>query len=602
MPVLPESSKRWQDLRKQFEDLLLTQQSKLVVETHPAWLNGHFDLTDVNKCHIRDGFDGVFRSRFREIASEAACEKGCPHGVDPVSFWIFCLARDREPEIMAEFVGDQFGCVQGLLEASIWYCSRQASEAIRTANDQQEYTDMERPSVPTEGAEPPTPEVAPGELPPSSAEGAFLIGTHAKLSESEWEVQREALGFFSIAMMGALGEPFEDTDAATQRLIGFLWKQSPYFRYRNGNGKKRPKHRLDDLRRALLHELDNLAKLARGAGDEARVRQLKHLDDDCRKLPPDLYAAGPITVHASGQEATSEEREFAGAVLREKRRSEPPPIPDSFLVNGTGEKVPWPDEPATSATGSEPATEPARMKGLTREPIPPAARPSPSPPAQEVIMDGGIPNHRKMGALNVFPDPAFPPADIWKEALPLIKDALEAWGFKGEEPEHVFWNRWLRECNWHGEANFLSASIEHCKIFANQLVGQSRKEDAAIFARVAIGLKKLKEKADTRVDDLLSEQLNRDRPIERRRPAETAREKILDDPRNQARRGRTRSVWLEKRISGGGWTSDLDIASNGGPTYNTIKRYRSGRKSNRDVYVRGLLSRAFKCEISEVPA
>jgi hypothetical protein len=78
----------------------------------------------------------------------------------------------------------------------------------------------------------------------------------------------------------------------------------------------------------------------------------------------------------------------------------------------------------------------------------------------------------------------------------------------------VFWNRWLEQCNWHDETNFLRASIEHCKVFAGHLLGEGRNEDAAVFARVAVGLEKLKAKAGARIKDLIAQQLNPERPID----------------------------------------------------------------------------------------
>ncbi len=63
-----------------------------------------------------------------------------------------------------------------------------------------------------------------------------------------------------------------------------------------------------------------------------------------------------------------------------------------------------------------------------------------------------------------------------------------------------------------------------------------------------------------------------------------------------------RSAWLKKQFAGhASWTSDLDIEQAGGPAYNTIQRYRSGRKSTRDVYVRRLLAKVFNCDIADVP-
>jgi hypothetical protein len=73
------------------------------------------------------------------------------------------------------------------------------------------------------------------------------------------------------------------------------------------------------------------------------------------------------------------------------------------------------------------------------------------------------------------------------------------------------------------------------------------------------------------------------------------------DDSGQSKRGKIRAAWLDKKRSDREWTSDLDIVQNGGPTYNPIRRYRSGRKSTRDAYVRGKLAKAFGCEISEVP-
>jgi len=67
------------------------------------------------------------------------------------------------------------------------------------------------------------------------------------------------------------------------------------------------------------------------------------------------------------------------------------------------------------------------------------------------------------------------------------------------------------------------------------------------------------------------------------------------------RKGR-RSAWLKKQLAGhASWTSDLDIEQAGGPSYNTIQRYRSGLKSTRDVYVRRLFAKVFKCDITHVP-
>jgi hypothetical protein len=70
---------------------------------------------------------------------------------------------------------------------------------------------------------------------------------------------------------------------------------------------------------------------------------------------------------------------------------------------------------------------------------------------------------------------------------------------------------------------------------------------------------------------------------------------------DQAQRAQTRSEWLNQKLVDNRWTADTDIAANGGPTYNTIRRYRSGKRSTRDSYVRLALSKAFRSEFSDVP-
>jgi hypothetical protein len=67
-------------------------------------------------------------------------------------------------------------------------------------------------------------------------------------------------------------------------------------------------------------------------------------------------------------------------------------------------------------------------------------------------------------------------------------------------------------------------------------------------------------------------------------------------------RGKVRSNWLDKQLAlKEGWSSDLDIQHNGGPSYNTIRSYRSGAESTRLLYVRGKLAKAFGCSIDDVP-
>jgi hypothetical protein len=67
-------------------------------------------------------------------------------------------------------------------------------------------------------------------------------------------------------------------------------------------------------------------------------------------------------------------------------------------------------------------------------------------------------------------------------------------------------------------------------------------------------------------------------------------------------RATARADWIDRRLAQHStWTSDTDITANGGPSYNTIRRYRSGARSTRDLYVRRQLAMAFQCAVADVP-
>jgi hypothetical protein len=70
---------------------------------------------------------------------------------------------------------------------------------------------------------------------------------------------------------------------------------------------------------------------------------------------------------------------------------------------------------------------------------------------------------------------------------------------------------------------------------------------------------------------------------------------------DEANRAAARAAWLNQKLIEKRWTADTDIAANGGPSYNTVQRYRSGKRSTRDPSVRLGLATAFGCEFSSVP-
>jgi len=92
------------------------------------------------------------------------------------------------------------------------------------------------------------------------------------------------------------------------------------------------------------------------------------------------------------------------------------------------------------------------------------------------------------------------------------------------------------------------------------------------------------------------EDRNAKKPVKR-----SQKQKTIENPRSVERRSKRRSAWLDEKCGEKKWTSDLEIQNSGGPTYNTIQRYRSGKKSTHDPSVRLKLATVFVCKLDEVP-
>jgi hypothetical protein len=69
----------------------------------------------------------------------------------------------------------------------------------------------------------------------------------------------------------------------------------------------------------------------------------------------------------------------------------------------------------------------------------------------------------------------------------------------------------------------------------------------------------------------------------------------------QKERGRIRSEWLDARLKGEGDVCISKMAPKGGPSFNTVKKYRAGITTSQTKSVRAGLAKAFKCLFSEVP-
>jgi hypothetical protein len=84
------------------------------------------------------GINGQITSEFRDIATQGAFALACPPDLDPVAFWLFCLAQNlfgsSAREIAGEIIGDPEtgGFVQDLLASSLAFCSRLAADSERS--------------------------------------------------------------------------------------------------------------------------------------------------------------------------------------------------------------------------------------------------------------------------------------------------------------------------------------------------------------------------------------------------------------------------------------------------------------------------------------
>jgi hypothetical protein len=196
---------------------------------------------------------------------------------------------------------------------------------------------------------------------PTKAESAgekrcYEIGTHEQLTPTERQIQFERFESLAIEMTALMDLHREDDPpAAAQALVDYLWENSPHFTHINRRGKAQKKSRIDNLRTALLHEIDKLKTGARAARERDQAQRLNELEDACKKLPDSLYACGPVSVVDKPPDPSSKEGERVHAAINEERRAEQPPAPNSFLVDKEGAAAPWPDRPVEPDDRAYPA-------------------------------------------------------------------------------------------------------------------------------------------------------------------------------------------------------------------------------------------------------
>ncbi len=174
---------------------------------------------------------------------------------------------------------------------------------------------------------------------------AFQIGSNTYWTSPERQIELEKLGSIATRMMAALGSSYSDTSLAAQAMINLLWQQSPYFRSPNHAGLQRKKARLDDIRQALLHQIEKERAGAEARREKATGGRFSELLKACEKLSGELYVAGPIERRANSDEPPPGHDERLGALIRQELPEEKPPIHDALLMNDAGATMPLPQHP-----------------------------------------------------------------------------------------------------------------------------------------------------------------------------------------------------------------------------------------------------------------
>lgn len=85
-------------------------------------------------------------------------------------------------------------------------------------------------------------------------------------------------------------------------------------------------------------------------------------------------------------------------------------------------------------------------------------------------------------------------------------------------------------------------------------------------------------------------------------PAKTTKKsaKTTEDPAKTQACGAIRNEYLDQKLFDKEWTRK-DLADESGLAPSTIRRYRSGKPSRKDTYVRGELARAFGVNLKNIP-
>lgn len=142
-----EPSGFWRRRRANFERLLRRQRYILGIDRdHPKWLRGFCSLLEdeageLAYCDVDGGLDLEFRSKFKDVATQAGNALGRPSDDDPERFLTSCLCLDllqNSPEgagkeLLQSVPGGGF--ITDLLGSLASYCSRLAAMADRNAND-----------------------------------------------------------------------------------------------------------------------------------------------------------------------------------------------------------------------------------------------------------------------------------------------------------------------------------------------------------------------------------------------------------------------------------------------------------------------------------
>jgi hypothetical protein len=593
-----EDSEVWRSLSKEFDhlakretDLLVGRSPDPTLRAFCSYGTGHPEFGHIR---LEGGVVPRLKTEFQEIATRAGRYLNCPSAVRPFEFWIHCLCKDCfESGNHAGIIGPpECRIVQGIIEKSALYGLRLAIAADEAAH-------KEGASAPNLAGNAKT------TLPEPKDELNLTDDQHKEIDQAEKQLSDsfraheelrgvlESTGWVAVGPQrpGAptMAEDFQklerDINEYAIKVIRVIGRGlSPL------GGVELFSERLKtcarDIREHVIAKIDlrDLPNFDQSVLDgqlkgevESWIRKARQEFPPSWLPPPSAHPTNRPGQNASprGEQANSSSQIATGAVTN---------------------RPSWKD---LQAEFLQYAVEHADLRAVWTWVYTHADRSAQSPPRGEWIFRGGSPGSQhlfKEVARRVagwLPNPSG--AEPWR----LWLDLMRAEGYARKVlPTRVPWRQFKAAAESSGTPP-LPPGFERQQI-------ENVFKSSADFC-LARSLAEMRTLSPTAAEKLGGESggTGGNGPVVGAAEKGTETGLQPNDPESpdptDADRGRIRSAWLDDKRGTKGWTSDLEIQQNHGPTYNTIQRYRSGKKSTHDPGVRLKFAAAFGCEIGDVP-